>query len=250
MSWITLGVGVAGMGLSAYGQSQQKPGQAGGIDVVTNPMFNNTEGDMQFRSDWSKNILNALGRGEEVPWWSQYKKKIQGDMSRQNYESAFGTPGYRTGTIGAATEIGALGGIGGAATARGVNKAVQDYAGREQTISRYMAELGSNVASQSEGRALQNFASMPMGPGAQAFQRAPQAAPVNPWSQIGGQLLGNMGSIDDMFSGTGTGGTNILGQYTTQLSGQNSGQGYYQDPNNFTMQNRTTGQGMVATPYA
>jgi hypothetical protein len=192
MSWGAIAGAVAGVGASAYGASQQQQGQPGGIDVVTMPQYSGAQQNWNYQRDWGQNTLNALGRGEEVPWWAQYKKPIQAEMNRANYDRTMGTPGYRTGTVGAATEIGALTRMGGAPTARGVNKAMQDYATRGGQIDAAIAEMGANIASTSEGRALGTLGNLPMGPNAQAFPRNATAAPANQWGDIGGQLLGNI----------------------------------------------------------
>jgi hypothetical protein len=134
--------------------------------VVTMPQYDFTEGRLKTSSDFVNNSIDALGRGEEMPWWSQYKNTIQDNM-HDSLNKQYQGWGSQKGLYDIAAQTGAVSGLGPKATNAQVSKQMLDYQQRAKDIDTEIAKISAEVQSSAATSFPQISSNMPRGPEAQ-----------------------------------------------------------------------------------
>lgn len=171
--------------------------QESGVNMMQLPTYDwGGEINPKFLSEYYNEVLTRNKKGKSPAWWESALPQLREGMSRGNYESTYGRPGERTGTMQTATEAGALTGIGPKSTMAFTGKASKDYADREKSIDEYLTAQGVNVMQRSEEGALSGLANVPRGPET-AYSpfsgvSGQQPAWMNQLGELAGTLAGNL----------------------------------------------------------
>lgn len=205
MSWGAVAGAVAGS-VASYGLSQidggDSPGTPGGVGTWQAPQYSWTEPSLKLLSDYSTRGLQQVQEGRYPDWFSNLMPQLKEGLKRGEYESVFGIPGQRTGQMQAATEVGAMGGVGPKALTAQTNKVLLDWKKRNRSIDEYLAAMGMDVMQNAEQRYMEAIRTAPSGPNAQPYTYAgtpgstqwsdtvKQFTSAMPWEKLGNWMVG------------------------------------------------------------
>ena len=150
-----------------------KKGQTGvtGPSVVTLPQYSFTEPRLKLTSDFISGNIQNLSEGKYPTYYQNALPALRENMSRPLKETFFGSGGLNgsngTSIMDQIRSTGAALGVGPKATVARENKALYDYASKNQEIDEYLTKLGVDIASQDSRYFTQASIAMPQGPSAQ-----------------------------------------------------------------------------------
>lgn len=158
-----VGWGIAGIGALAGGLKKKREESVPWGQVVTHPQYDFTEGRLRTASDFLEGSIAALGRGEEMPWISNYMPGIEAGMKKQLRDRYFGS-GNQPGEFNIAQQSASIGGLGAGAAQAQVSKSLQDWQNRSAAIDTEITNLRSGMQSQAAMSFPQMAGAMPRGP--------------------------------------------------------------------------------------
>lgn len=182
-------------------------GSSGGYTQQAMPQYSFTEPRMQMASDYITQNIQRMNEGKYPTYYDKLAPQIKQGMSDSLYQTFYGQPGNRTGSVQDAMSIGAMAGLKGKRAMTPAYKQIMDYNTKSSAIDQYMAQLGLGVMTQGEQTYLNASNQMPTGPGAQNMPYVNQQ-PASPWANVGTQIgnaIGESGFGKNWFSGWGQG---------------------------------------------
>jgi len=143
MTAFLISAGAQGLGGLLGGMGKGSAGSTGYDTVNFNDPYDAQSRAMS--SAYMQDVLSALRALKTPDWLNRYADSQQSYLMNQNKNQFFGKEGSPGGSIAdVASSAGAMQGLGGAASAAPVNKALSDYADRMSGINQYIATLKNN----------------------------------------------------------------------------------------------------------
>jgi hypothetical protein len=187
-------------------------GSSGGYTQQVQPQYSFTEPRLQMASDYVTGNLSRMAEGKFPTYYQKLAPQIKQGMTDSLYQTFYGQPGNRTGSIQDAMSIGAMSGLKGKRAMSPAYKQLMDYNTKSSAIDQYMAQLGMNVMQQGEQTYLNASNQMPTGPGSQNIPYT-RTEKENPWGGVG-TAIGQ--GVSDWVGGWGQGNSSSpisTGQY-------------------------------------
>jgi hypothetical protein len=185
------GAGAAGAGYALSGGGGEDGMMRQGYDVVTLPQYSFTEPRLRLASDFVSDNISRMSRGEYPSYYGKALPKLRENMSRPNYQTYFGRPGDRSGTVNDAMAMGAMTGLKGKTAMAPANKLLKDYADKETAIDEYLTKMGVDVMMRDATAFPALAAAMPKGPDAQVVSYGGFTQPATNDSSALLNALGN-----------------------------------------------------------